>query len=58
MRGELPEIDDRYLKSDDPAIKVMLEAIDLCYVYDPEKRAKAWDVSSFLEKKLKEVQSL
>lgn len=58
MRGELPEIDERYLKSDDPAIKAMLEAIDLCYVYDPEKRAKAWDVSSFLEKKLKEVQSL
>lgn len=55
MEGKLPKIDDEYKESDDPAIKAMLDAIDMCYVYDPEKRAKAWDVSSFLEKKLDEI---
>eukprot|EP00986_Skeletonema_menzelii_P014818 scaffold10345_cov144-Skeletonema_menzelii.AAC.1 len=55
MDGELPKIEDKYKKSDDPAIKAILDAIDMCYVYDPEKRAKAWDVSSFLEKKLDEI---
>jgi len=55
MDGKLPKIADEYVESDDPAIKAMLDAIDMCYVYDPEKRAKAWDVSSFLEKKLDEI---
>ena len=55
MDGELPKIEDKYKKSDDPAIKAILDAIDMCYVYDPEKRAKAWDVTSFLEKKLDEI---
>jgi len=53
--GKLPKIADKYKKSDDPAIKAILSAIDMCYVYDPEKRAKAWEVSSFLEKKLDEI---
>ena len=57
MDGELPEIEDKYKRSEDPAIKALLEAIDMCYVYDPEKRAKAWDVSSFLEKKLREIEN-
>jgi hypothetical protein len=55
MDGELPKIDREYRESDDPAIKAMLDAIDMCYVYDPEKRAKAWDVSSFLQQKLDEI---
>jgi len=55
MDGKLPKIARVYRESDDPAVKAMLDAIDMCYVYDPEKRAKAWDVSSFLEKKLNEI---
>jgi len=55
MDGELPKIADKYKKSDDPAIQAILSAIDMCYVYDPEKRAKAWEVSSFLKKKLDKI---
>jgi len=58
MEGKLPEIDEKYKESDDPAIKAMLDAIDMCYIYDPEKRAKAWEVASFLEKKLEEIKKL
>lgn len=55
INGELPKIADKYKNSDNPAIRAILSAIDMCYVYDPEKRAKAWEVSSFLKEKLDEI---
>mmetsp|Transcript_5483 Transcript_5483/g.11939 ORF Transcript_5483/g.11939 Transcript_5483/m.11939 type:complete len:556 (+) Transcript_5483:40-1707(+) len=54
-KGKLPTIDDKYLESQDPVDVALREAIGMCYVFDPHKRAKAADVASYLRKKLLEL---
>lgn len=55
-KGELPEIQEEILKSKDPVDLALRGAIDMCYVFDPKKRAKAGAVASFLQKRLSELQ--
>ncbi|KAL7543238.1 hypothetical protein ACHAXR_012522 [Thalassiosira sp. AJA248-18] len=54
-KGKLPEIDDEILESKDPVYVALKEAIDMCYVFDPQKRAKAEEVASFLQKSFSEL---
>ena len=54
-KGKLPEIDKKLLNSDDPVDVALRGAIDMCYVFDPKKRAKAADVASYLQRKLSEL---
>ena len=53
--GELPKIDDEYLESQNPVDVALREAISMCYVYNPQDRAKSADVAEFLRKKLSEL---
>lgn len=48
--GELPEIDEKFLKSENPVDVALREAIDMCYKFNPEDRAKPGEVAAFLEK--------
>ncbi|KAL7468541.1 hypothetical protein ACHAXS_008779 [Conticribra weissflogii] len=48
--GELPEFDKKILHNGDPANEVLKQAIDMCYVYNPKKRATAREVRTFLER--------
>jgi len=49
IQGILPEISDAILNSTDPVDKVLKKALDMCYVYEPSKRATAREVASFLQ---------
>lgn len=48
MKGERPVISQRYLESSDPLIKAMIEAIQMCWVHRPEKRATSRMVEQYL----------
>mmetsp|Transcript_29633 Transcript_29633/g.61513 ORF Transcript_29633/g.61513 Transcript_29633/m.61513 type:complete len:480 (+) Transcript_29633:74-1513(+) len=48
-KGELPEFDGKVLQNGDKANEILKQAIDMCYVYDPKKRATAVEVRTFLE---------
>ena len=55
-KGKRPKIDENLLKSDHPVDVALREAIDMCYVFDPQKRAKAGAVARFLQKRLSEFE--
>jgi serine/threonine protein kinase len=48
LKGVLPRISNSILNSTDPVDKVMVEALDMCYTYDPSERPSARDISVFL----------
>ncbi|KAL9181647.1 hypothetical protein ACHAXT_010452 [Thalassiosira profunda] len=51
-KGDLPEIPEEIVKSKDPVDVALKQAIDMCYVFDPKKRAKAAEVAQHLQKAL------
>jgi serine/threonine protein kinase len=48
LAGVKPEIPEFYAKHQDPAIKAIREAMDLCFVFEPEKRASSRQVANIL----------
>ncbi|KAL7530746.1 hypothetical protein ACHAWF_003502 [Thalassiosira exigua] len=48
-RGERPEIPPEVSNGTDLVDKMLMRALDLCYVYDPSKRATAREVATFLQ---------
>jgi serine/threonine protein kinase len=48
VKGVLPRISNSILNSTDPVDKVMVEALDMCYTYDPSERPSARDISVYL----------
>lgn len=54
-KGEQPKIPEELLESKHPVDMALKHAISMCYVFDPPKRAKSQDVSSFLQQKLSEL---
>lgn len=48
VKGVLPRISNSILNSTDPVDKVMVEALDMCYNYDPSERPSARDISVYL----------
>ena len=56
-RGERPKIRDDILKSTHPVDVAFRDAIDMCWVFNPTKRAKANEVAAFLQQKLRDIKS-
>lgn len=52
MMGKLPHISSSILNSSDPVDKILKDALDLCYIYDPSQRATAKEVATFLDNSL------
>lgn len=57
IRGELPPIPEEFSGGkQDEATEALLRAIySLCWVYDPDKRASAQDVATYLKEKLESI---
>jgi len=55
--GKLPRISSVILNSTDPVDVLLMKARDMCYVYDPRKRATARQVAAFLHEGWKELRS-
>eukprot|EP00978_Attheya_sp_CCMP212_P016409 scaffold42990_cov56-Attheya_sp.AAC.6 len=53
--GERPKFPKRILESKEPTDIVILKAIVMCWVQNPEKRATAREVSDFLNKELERI---
>jgi hypothetical protein len=53
--GELPGILSKFRKSQDPVEITLLKAIDKCYVFDPEKRPRAYVVANYLKEEAKKL---
>ena len=49
-KGKLPKMDDKIKNSTEPFHVALKKAVDLCYVFDPKKRATAAEVASHLQK--------
>ena len=56
-RGERPKIPDDILKSTHPVDVVLREALDMCWVFNPTKRAKANEVAAFLQQRLRDIKT-
>jgi hypothetical protein len=48
IAGERPPIDEKYRNSTDPLDQAMIQAIEMCWVQDPEERASARQVQTFI----------
>ncbi|KAL3817539.1 hypothetical protein ACHAXA_003712 [Cyclostephanos tholiformis] len=55
MRGELPHIPSSILNSSNPVDKILKDALDMCYIYDPSLRATAKEVATFLDNSHKDL---
>ena len=57
IQGELPPIPEEFSgPNQDEATKALLRAIyNLCWVYDPDKRASAQEVATYLKEKLESI---
>ena len=53
-KGETPPIPESIRNSTDPIDRVLLKAIDMCYVYKPEDRPKPWHVANYLKMEAKQ----
>ena len=51
--GKLPPIEDEILNSTEPIRKVLIKAIEMCYVYSPDERPKAGEVAEYLANEAK-----
>ncbi|CAB9507100.1 STYKc [Seminavis robusta] len=49
MNGHQPHIRESTLKNKDPNIKVLLQAMNACWVWDPRRRATAKEVQNILK---------
>jgi len=52
MKGMRPEVYNDVWESKDPIIQALKEAMIMCHEQDPEKRASARKVETFLKSKL------
>ena len=48
IEGKRPVVDESIKTSDDAVDKVLLKAMEMCFVHDPSKRASASEVLDFL----------
>lgn len=55
--GHRPPMSSRLQNSQDPRIKAMIKAMDMCYVQDWRKRATAKEVADFLTTAKKEIET-
>jgi serine/threonine protein kinase len=55
VAGLLPKIGKDVRQSADPVDKLLMQALDMCQVYDPSKRASAREVASFLQRGVEEL---
>lgn len=53
--GKLPRISSVIMNSTDPVDVLLMKARDMCYVYDPWKRASARQIATFLHEGWKEL---
>ncbi|EJK70002.1 hypothetical protein THAOC_08682 [Thalassiosira oceanica] len=47
--GLVPPVPDEYLKSKDPYLRVLRQAMDMCFQFRPEDRPSAKELAQFLE---------
>ena len=50
LKGLRPKLPSSVLESTDPIIKVLVEAINMCWTHDPIKRPTARDIMTLLAK--------
>ena len=53
--GKLPPFREKIKNLSDPINQVLLQAIDMCYVYDPKHRPNAGVVSEYLKNEAKRL---
>ena len=53
VMGQRPHISSKVLNSTDPVDSILMEALDMCYMYNPSQRATAKEVATFLENRQK-----
>mmetsp|Transcript_16300 Transcript_16300/g.24159 ORF Transcript_16300/g.24159 Transcript_16300/m.24159 type:complete len:467 (-) Transcript_16300:466-1866(-) len=53
--GKLPQIPNEYRESEDPVDQVLLQAIQMCYVYEPRVRPKAGTVAAYLRQEAEKL---
>ena len=56
VNGATPSVPKEILESDDPYIKVILEAMKLCYKFNPHERPTARGLVRFMEMSLEELE--
>mmetsp|Transcript_29375 Transcript_29375/g.67487 ORF Transcript_29375/g.67487 Transcript_29375/m.67487 type:complete len:98 (-) Transcript_29375:2065-2358(-) len=56
LKGERPNIPSKLSKSNKPEYKALLQAIDMCFTFDPNKRPSSREVADFLTAKVKEIE--
>lgn len=56
MRGERPALPKALTKRTDRAVQAVIEAIDMCWRFDPDERPSAQEVAGFLRKQLNRIQ--
>lgn len=56
-KGIRPVLDAEFTKSKDPAIKALVQAMELCHEPDPKRRPSSRDVASILMHKMSELKS-
>ena len=54
--GRSEVTDEKILSSTHPYEKAMLKALDMCFVYDPEKRPSARAVAELLQRALETLE--
>ncbi len=55
VRGELPHTPSLILNSSNPVDKILKDALDMCYIYDPSRRVTAKEVATFLDNSHKDL---
>lgn len=53
--GDRPPIPDELRHSDDPSVKTLRNAIDLCWIHSPRKRATAREVENYIAEELEKI---
>ena len=53
--GEKPPLKEAYRESDNPIDRVLLKAMELCFVYRWQDRARAYEVRDLLINELRDV---
>lgn len=55
MRGERPPVPEEILNSTEPEHKVLLKAIEMSWIHDPEKRPTARQIATYLKSELRRL---
>ena len=56
IAGKLPRIPSKVLKSKDPEVVAIREAMLMCYIVEPTKRPSSREVANFLKAKIDNIQ--